>query len=288
MSVIAVTGTTGKLGSRVSRLLARRDVDQVLVGRDPSRMPDLPGAERRGPAAYDDTGAMSVALAGADVVLVVSASLSGHRLHEHASVFHAAQQAGLERIVYVSLVAASPDATYVNARDHGDTERHLAGLDVPWTVLRPGFYASMLPGLASDDGEIRAPAADGRVAAVSHDDIAEVAVEVLLDGSGRYDGQVLDVTGPEALTLDEVATRLSAWSGRPHRYTRESEEDGLRWRRELDDVTEEQVQAWLSWHRAIARDEVSVVTDVVPALTGHPARPVEASWDTGEPQSRLR
>jgi NAD(P)H dehydrogenase (quinone) len=134
------------------------------------------------------------------------------------------------------------------------------------TVLRPAFYASMLPGLASDDGEIRAPAEDGRVAAVSHDDIAEVAVEVLLDESGRHDGQVLDVTGPEALTLDDVADRLTRFTGRSHRYTRETVADGLSWRSALGDATEEQVQAWISWHRALARDEVSIVTDVVPGV----------------------
>jgi NAD(P)H dehydrogenase (quinone) len=288
MAVIAVTGTTGKVGSRVARLLADRGAEQLLVGRDPGRMPSLPGSQRRGPAAYADKEQMAAALEGADTLFLVSASLSGHRLEEHATAFEAARSAGVTRIVYLSLMGAAPDATYLNARDHGETEAHLRGLDVRWTIIRPGFYASMLPGLAGDDGEIRAPAGEGRVSAVTHEDIAEVCVGVLLDGTGQHNGQVLDVTGPEALTLDDVAERLTRWSGRPHRYVPESVEDGLVWRRRLEGATEEQVQAWLSWHLAIARGEVAAVTDVVERVAGHPARPVEDAWGSDEPQARLR
>ncbi|MGW0165427.1 hypothetical protein ACWDWT_09535 [Streptomyces sp. NPDC003343] len=48
---VAVTGVTGALGSRIAARLADRGVPQLLVGRSPDRMPDLPGARRRGPAA---------------------------------------------------------------------------------------------------------------------------------------------------------------------------------------------------------------------------------------------
>jgi NAD(P)H dehydrogenase (quinone) len=288
MTTIAVTGTTGKVGSRVARRLAERGAEQLLVGRDPGRMPSLTGAERRGPAAYAERDGMAAALTGADTLFLVSASLSGRRLEEHASAVDAALSAGVTRVVYLSLMGAAPDATYVNARDHGETEAHLRGLGIRWTIIRPGFYASMLPGLADADGEIRAPAGDGRVSAVTHEDIADACVGVLLDETGQYDGQVLEVTGPEALSLDDVARRLARWTGRPHSYVRENLDEGLDWRRRLDDATEDQVQAWLSWHLAIARGEVDAVTDVVERVAGHPARPVEDAWGSEEPQARLR
>ena len=111
----AVTGTTGQLGSRVARLLADRGVEQVLIGRRPDAMPQLPGAARRGPAAYDNAPAMQEALTGVSDLLLVSASLSGRRLEEHATVIDAAEAAGVGRIVYVSLLGAGP--THIPQRD---------------------------------------------------------------------------------------------------------------------------------------------------------------------------
>lgn len=77
---VAVTGPTGKLGRRVAARLAAAGVEQLLVARDPTRLPSLPRAAPRGPAAYIDTGAMRMALAGADTMLLISANLSGRRL----------------------------------------------------------------------------------------------------------------------------------------------------------------------------------------------------------------
>ena len=64
---------------------------------------------------------------------------------------------------------------------------------------------------------IAAPAGDGRTSFVSRDDLADVGAAVLLDDSGRFDGQALEVTGPEALTLAEAAARAHRGHRRPHR-----------------------------------------------------------------------
>jgi NAD(P)H dehydrogenase (quinone) len=55
---VAVTGVTGALGRRIAARLADRGVPQLLIGRSPDRIPQLPGAQRRGPAAYADASAM--------------------------------------------------------------------------------------------------------------------------------------------------------------------------------------------------------------------------------------
>jgi NAD(P)H dehydrogenase (quinone) len=275
--VIAVTGTTGKLGGRVARLLAAEGHRQLLVGRDPDRLPELPGAERRGPAAYDDRAAMRTAVRGADTLFLVSASLSGRRLEEHTTAVEAAVDAGVERVVYVSLLGAGEQATYLNARDHGQTERYLADRGVRHTILRAGYYSSMLLSVLPDrDGVIRGPARHGRVALVSHDDIAEVAAAVLLDGSGRHDGEVLEVTGPEALTLADAAAQAEEATGRPCTFEPRGREETVdRWRRAVGD--EAKAQAWGSWFESVESGEVATVTDVVPRLTGHPALTVAES-----------
>ena len=66
------------------------------------------------------------------------------------------------------------------------------------------MYADFVPFFAVREGDravIAAPAGDGRTGFVSRDDLADVAAAVLLDDSPALDGQALDVTGPEALTM---------------------------------------------------------------------------------------
>ena len=252
----AVTGVTGQLGGRVSGLLEKYGVFHLALVRDRAKMsglPHHPHAEPRGPAAYGDHPAMSRALAGADTLLLVSGHLSGRRLEEHATAIDAAIADGVRRIVYVSLLGAAPDATYVNARDHAATESLLAGAGVAWTVLRPSYYPGMLSRFARD-GVVRGPAGDGRCPFVGHDDIAEVAVAVLRDQSGAYDGATLPVTGPEALTVAEACAVAGL-----------AFEDGPTAGDDPDTT---------SWFRSIADGSVAEVSDVVPRLTGHPARSV--------------
>jgi NAD(P)H dehydrogenase (quinone) len=275
-NIVAVTGVTGALGGRVAARLADHGVPQLLVGRSPQRMPELPGAERRGPAAYDDAAAMRAALDGASTLVLVSGHRTGRRLEEHATAVEAAIEAGVDRVLYVSLVGASPIATYLNARDQWLTEQFLAGAGIRHTVLRAGIYASTPAALADEDFVVRGPGADGRAAFVTHDDIAAVITAVVLDDN--HDGATLEITGPEALTLDEAVRRTAAATGRPYRYEPETFEQAFasRWRR---GVSGEQIETWISWYQAIARGEVAMVTDVVPRLTGSPATAIDdAAW----------
>ncbi|WP_433186821.1 NAD(P)H-binding protein [Actinoallomurus sp. CA-150999] len=279
-ATVAVTGVTGALGSRIAARLADHGVPQLLVGRSPDRMPELPGAERRGPAAYADASNMRKALEGASTLILVSGHRTGRRLEEHATAVEAAKAVGVDRVLYVSLVSAAPVATYINARDQWLTEQFLAGAGIRYTVLRAGFYTSTPAALANEEFVVSGPASTGRAAFVTHEDIADVITTVALDEGPRseHDGATLEITGPEALTLDEAVTRIAAATGRPYRYETETLEEAFarRWRLGMSG---EQIETWISWYQAIERGEVSMVTDVVPRLTGSPATPIsDAAW----------
>ncbi|MBA8826296.1 uncharacterized protein YbjT (DUF2867 family) [Saccharopolyspora lacisalsi] len=282
LATVAVTGATGALGSRIAARLADRGASQLLVARDPSRLPDLPGAQHRGPATYEDTAAMRTALAGASTLVLISSHPTGKRLEEHASAVQAGMEVGIDRVLYVSLIGAGPTATYRNARDHWLTEQFLDLSGVRHTTFRSGFYASTPAALADEEFVIRGPGGSGpesgRVAFVTHDDIAAAITNVALGDSTDHDGAVLDVTGPEALTLDEAVPRIATATGRPYRYEAETLEEAFarRWRL---GISGEQIEAWISWYQAIAGGELSAVTDVVPRLTGSPATPItESGW----------
>ena len=78
--------------------------------------------------------------------------------------------------------------------------------------------------MAGEDDVIRGPAGEGRVAAVAQDDIADAATAVLLD-PGAHAGATYSLTGPRALSMNDVAGTLTAELGRPVSYQNETIEE---------------------------------------------------------------
>ncbi|MEE1841821.1 MULTISPECIES: NAD(P)H-binding protein [unclassified Streptomyces] len=272
--IVAVTGAGGAVGGRVARRLARAGVPVRLLGRDPSRLPELPGAVAAPPAPYGDGEAMRRALAGAHTLFLVSAHESPDRVREHTTAVDAAVAVGVERIVYISFLGAAPDATFTFARDHWHTEARIRAADVRYTFLRDSLYLAGIPAMTGADGVLRGPAGDGRVAAVAHDDIADAAVAVLLadteSADTRHDGLTYDLTGPEAFTLAEAAEELGRVTGRTVTYVPETREEAYASRAQYG-AEDWEVAGWVTSYEAIATGEMATVSDAVPDLTGHPA-----------------
>ena len=265
---VVVTGVTGGLGGRVARRLAERGVGQRLVARDPGRAPALAGAEVAA-GSYDDRDSLRRAFDGAGTLFMVSASEDPDRLRLHANVVGAATDAGVERVVYTSFFGAAPDCSFTFGRDHWHTEELIKGSGLRFTMLRDNLYLDFLPLMVGADGVIRGPAADGRVAAVARDDIADVAAAVLLADGDRHDGRSYDLTGPEAPTMAEVAQRLSELAGRTITYHPETLEEAYASRASYG-APDWEVDGWVTTYVAIANGELEAVSGDVAAVAGHP------------------
>ncbi|MFF5231013.1 NAD(P)H-binding protein [Dactylosporangium sp. NPDC000521] len=245
--MIAVTGASGQVGGRVAA--------------------GVPEARRltRKDAEYRDTDRMRQALDGVGTLLLISARESADRVAEHRSAVDAAVAAGVQRIVYLSFAGAAPDCTFTFGRDHWHTEQHIRQSGLRWTFLRDNLYQEMLPHLAGPDGVIRGPAGDGRLAAVSYDDIAASAVAALTQDG--HDGRTYELTGPEALTMHEVADRLGLT------YVPETVEEAYASRAHYGAPAFE-VAGWVSSYEAIAAGELATVSDDVRRLTGRDPKPL--------------
>jgi NAD(P)H dehydrogenase (quinone) len=261
---LAITGATGSVGGKIASRLAGLGHPQRLIVRDTNRAPDLPRA-RVVEASYEDPRALREAFAGTRTLFMVSAGETADRARRHATAVDAAVAAGVERIVYLSFLNATSDATFTFARDHWLTEEHVRSASVGYTFLRDGPYLDYFPALAGADGVIRGPAGEGRVGAVARDDVAEVAVAVLL-GEG-HDGRTYDVTGPEAISLREAAEELSRVTGREVAYHPETIEEAYESRSSYG-APEWEVEGWVTSYAAIAAGELDVVSDTVGELTG--------------------
>ncbi|SDS75827.1 SDR family oxidoreductase [Microlunatus soli] len=262
---LAVTGSTGALGGRVARNLAASGIGQRLLARTPGRAPELPGAIAV-PFSYADRAAATAALVGVQTLFMVSAAEAADRLDQHRAFVDAAVEAGVRQLVYTSFLGAAPDCTFTLGRDHFATEQHIRDTGIDFTFLRDNFYLDFIPDLVGADGVIRGPAGDGRVSAVSRDDIGRVAAAVLAEPDAHR-GATYDLTGPEAITLGEAAELITRHSGRTVSFHHETIDEAYASRRRWP-APEWQYDAWVSTYTAIAAGELAEVTDDVERLTG--------------------
>jgi uncharacterized protein YbjT (DUF2867 family) len=184
---------------------------------------------------------------------------------QHRNAFEAAARARVQHIVYLSLQGAGEDSKYPFSRDHFLSEQFLALTGVPHILLRDSFYIDMFLNEDKFDaaGIVRGPAGRGRGAFVSREDVARTAAAVLrTHPEGTY-----DVTGPEALTLTDIAARLSALTGRQLRFEDEPA-DTMRVRLRSRSLEPWQIELSTGWFEAIAAGELQDVSDTVRRFTG--------------------
>ncbi len=254
--IIAVTGATGAIGGRLLAPLAAGGATVRPI--------------TRADAAYDDTAGLAAVLAGAETVFLVSGRESDHRVAEHFSAIDAVVRSGARRIVYLSFFGASADCTFTFGRDHWHTEQRIRATGLEFTFLRDNFYQKILPHLVGEDGVIRGPADGGGLSAVADLDVVDAATAVLLDTGprgGGHAGATYDLTGPEALTMDEIAATLAGVAGRDIRFQNETVEEAYASRAHYGAPAFE-VDGWVSTYVAIANGEVGGVSGDVAAVTG--------------------
>lgn len=215
---IAVTGATGNLGRLIIEQLKSRTAAGAIVAlaRAPEKAADLGVSVRSFDYARPET--LVPALEGVDTLMLVSSSEVGQRAAQHRNVIDAAKRAGVQRIVYTSLLHA--DASPLSlAEEHRETEAELKASGIPHTILRNGWYAENYTGSISGalaGGAFIGSAGDGRISAAPRADFAEAAAVVLTETG--HDGQTYELAGDHGWTLAELAAEISLQTGRTIPY----------------------------------------------------------------------
>ncbi|MEO6533605.1 MAG: SDR family oxidoreductase [Pseudolysinimonas sp.] len=219
---IVITGATGHLGRHTLDALLAKGVapsDIVAGGRSTEKLADF--AERGVrvvPIDYTKPETLDAAFAGADQVLLISASEPGQRFAQHSAATTAAKKAGVGHLVYTSILHA--DTTeHVLAPDHKATEELIAESGIPATILRNGWYTENFTSAAAQaaqSGEVVASVGEGRVASASRQDYAEAAAVALTDPAVR--GTTYELSGDTAWNHDDLAAAVAEIAGRPVVY----------------------------------------------------------------------
>jgi len=263
--MIVVTGAGGFVGGLVARELAARGEPIRLIVRDAGRAPAIVGAEVA-EADYGDPDSLARALHAGDRVFMVSMHQGPERrVALHRSFVDAAARAGVAQVVYLSFLAAGPDAVFLHARSHGATEQMLRESRLPWTAVRNGMYADDMLGWFDPDGVARETGGDGRMSFSYRPELAK-AIAVTLTQPG-HDGKVYDIVTPPPVGLAELARIASEVTGRPYGYEPVGHDEwDERWRTLGRDGWE--LDAGHTSYEALRAGEFDVESDDYEQITG--------------------
>ena len=270
--MILVTGATGNAGSQVVRALGERGAAVRAFVRDAEMARVLFGdGVELAVGDFADPASVEAALEGvADVML--SCADDPRRVAWEARAIDAAASAGVRRIVKLSTIGAEPGAPVAFWDWHGRVEQHLRASGVAFVILQSTFYMSNLLAAAAQvarEGRLYAPAHEARIAMIDPRDVGAAAAAVLT--SAGHEGKTYVLTGPEAITYEDIARELSRATGAPVEYIDVPEEAARR------GLVASGMPDWLVEHlvgafRRIRAGDFADVTGTVEELTGRPAR----------------
>lgn len=227
--MIAVTGASGHLGQLVIHELLQNGIkpsDIVALVRNPEKAKDYKskGIEVR-IADYDKPETLMKALLGIKKLLLISGSEVGKRIVQHKAIINAARENKVSYIAYTSILAADKSPLAL-AKEHFETEKMIEASEIPFTLLRNGWYTenylSSIP-TAIESGEMFGCAGEAKFSTASRSDYAQAAAKVMAtEGHVR---KIYELAGDEAFTLNELAKVVSDISGQSVKYINLSEKD---------------------------------------------------------------
>lgn len=291
---VLVAGASGDVGREVVRCLVRQGVDVRAADPELERVRVRDGAREisidvtrldlRDASSYDD------ALEGCDGLFLTRPTALADAKPVLRFVDRALER-GVDHVVFLSAAGAADSRL---APQH-PIEHHLHAHSDRFTVLRPGFFCQNLGSVyrhdLAEDGRLFAPAGRARVAFVDGRDVAEVAARVFTDVAPHRKQSYL-LTGPEALSFEEAADRLSAALGRPIRYEPASVVDYARHLRRRG-IPLSQIAAETVLHVGLRYGQAERVDETLPRLLGRRATTFERYvtdhahlWQKGAPSMR--
>ncbi|MCP3105256.1 NAD(P)H-binding protein [Myxococcus sp. K15C18031901] len=219
-----VTGATGTIGSEVTRCLLARGERPCVFVRDAKKARALFGnrVEVRVGDLSGSRASLSAALAGIDAVFLLT---RGSKLGVLDRAFAlAARAAGVTHLVKRSTLDVSTGVGTGPWHARGETAVRESGLS--FTFIRSAAFMSNALGWADSiatEGVLRSSTGEGKIAFIHPDDLAEVVTIALT--TREFVGESLVMTGPEALSYGEMATRIGATLGKTVRFEPISDEE---------------------------------------------------------------
>jgi uncharacterized protein YbjT (DUF2867 family) len=228
--MILLTGATGAAGSFIANEFVEQGVPVRILVRDRAkakRFENVPTIEIAG-GDMSSPSSVARALEGVDRTLMISAPAM-NMIETQRAFIDACKAAGVRHVIKFSGLDARPDTTFPFGITHKEIEDYLEASGLAWTHLRPtGFMQEYLREAPSiiHEGALYLALGEVKLNPVDLADVGRAGFLLLRDGG--HEGERLHLTGPEALTMAEIAERISSAIGRTVRYVPVTPEQRLR------------------------------------------------------------
>ena len=211
MGKLLLTGVDGNLGAEAAKILLKleKKEDLIFCGYDPEALKPYAalGVETR-VTNFNHVEGLSDAFLGAERLALISMPFVGvKRQAAHRNAVDAAKAAGVKQIIYTSLVNADDETNpSVEKKDHIYTELYIRQQGLDFIFLRNSQYAeAMITNYFTFvhlDGVLKNSQGDGLMAYISRKDCAK-ALAYALHRGGEYSHAVLNINGPELMTISK-------------------------------------------------------------------------------------
>lgn len=211
MSSIAVTGSSGQLGSEIVRAAIQVAGVRNVIGlaRSPQRAQSL-GVEVR-PGDYDQPSQLRQSLEGIGTLLIVSGMAEPEkRIDQHRNVINAAKDAGVRKIVYTSVQGAEESTTFSPViQSNRQTEEDVRNCGLDWVIGRNGIYIE--PDVEYIEtyrqrGQVANCAGDGKCGYTTRPELAYAYARMLTEF--KHDGHTYNLHG-ESITQQQLTEYLN-------------------------------------------------------------------------------
>lgn len=219
---ILVTGATGRVGRNVVEQLTRRGASVRVLTRDPAKA-GFSGGVAVAKGDLLDIDALRAAFAGVRTLFLLNA-VTGDEFTQAIVTLNVAREAGVDRVVYLSVFGADRAVNVPHFAVKFGAERMLEAMGFSATILRPSYFIDnevMIRDVIVNHGVYPIPIGSKGVAMVDARDIAEVAAIELIrrdQAPGKLPIETIDLVGPDTLTGADIAAIWSDLLGRPVAY----------------------------------------------------------------------
>ncbi|WP_434674062.1 NmrA family NAD(P)-binding protein [Pseudomonas sp. R1-15] len=219
---ILVIGATGTIGSLVTQGLADAGAEVKALVRQTGKRAFAAGVTEV-VADLTDVPSLRAALSSVRTLFLLNA-VTPDEVTQALITLNLAQEAGIERVVYLSVIHADRFTNVPHFTGKHTVERMIESHGIAATILRPAYFMQnerMVQQTIQDYSVYPMPIGSAGVSMVDARDIADVAVAELLRrdrASAPLERITLDLVGPQALTGASVAKIWSAALGREIAY----------------------------------------------------------------------